>query len=272
MFQSPGLPILEIAGIWSETQSALSDAYRDFVRFAVEAIPALVIAFAAVALARFVRTRLSRMFVSSRLDAHVVAMARTATTVAIYVVAGVLIVSLLGGNWTAFVAAFSAGAVVLTLALQDILRNFVTGVYLLIERPFAIGDRIRVGDAEGWVQGIEFRTTELLTDAGDHVLVPNATVFAAVLTNRGRRDDVVTTISVDKIAGSPASIEPVLADVRAAARDILAGPPKITLRSASPDGVAFDLSLPLRPGSDPSPLVALLHERFPDAVITLAKS
>jgi small-conductance mechanosensitive channel len=265
------LPSLALAGIWEQTQTALAGAYRDFIRLAIEAIPALVIAIAAVILVRFVRSRLTGMLARSRLDAHVVAMLRSAATVAIYTTAGILIVSLLGGNWTAFVTAFSAGAVVLTLALQDVLRNFVTGVYLLIERPFGIGDRIKVGDAEGRVQGIEFRTTELLTDIGDHVLVPNATVFAAVVTNRGRRDESIATIGIDKVAGSPAALDAVLAEVRATARDILVGPPKITLRSASPDGFAFDLTLPLRASGDPSPVVALLHDRFPDATITLAR-
>ncbi|HEU5433383.1 MAG TPA: hypothetical protein VFU81_17085, partial [Thermomicrobiales bacterium] len=109
------LPGFELAGVWTETQSALADAYRDFIRFAVEAIPALIIAIAAIVFARFVRSRLSQVLTRAHLDAHVAAMARTVATVAIYVVAAVLIVSLLGGNWTAFVAAFSAGAVVLTL-------------------------------------------------------------------------------------------------------------------------------------------------------------
>ncbi|HET7094377.1 MAG TPA: mechanosensitive ion channel domain-containing protein, partial [Thermomicrobiales bacterium] len=236
-----------------------------------EAIPALLIAVAAVFLARYVRSRLARSCARSRLDPNVAAMARTGATVGIYAVAAVLIVSLLGGNWTAFVAAFSASAVVLTLALQDILRNVVTGVYLLIERPFAIGDRIEVGNAEGRVQGIEFRTTELLTDAGDRVLVPNATVFAAVVTNRGRRNEAAVTISVDKVAGSPEALDSTLDEVRTAASGILAGAPKIALRSASPDGFAFDLTLPLRASGDPTPVVALLHDRFPDATITLAR-
>lgn len=265
------LPSLALAGIWTETQAALAGAYRDLVRFALDAIPALIIVLAAVVLARFVRSRLSHALVRARLNAQMVALARTVATVAIYVVAGILIVSLLGGNWTAFVTAFSAGAVVLTLALQDILRNFVTGVYLLIERPFAIGDRIKVGDAEGRVQGIEFRTTELLTDAGDRILVPNATVFAGVVTNRGRRNETSAAISVDKVAGSPTALDAVLADVRSVARDVLAGAPKITLRSVSADGFAFDLTLPLRADADPSPVVALLHDRFPDATITLAR-
>jgi small-conductance mechanosensitive channel len=266
----PPLLDAELAGIWQETETAVAGAYRDFVRFAIDAIPALVVGLLAIAVVRFVRSRLSRLLVRSGADPHVAAIARTVVTVVIYGVAATLIVSLLGGNLTAFVAAFSAGAVVLTLALQDILRNFVTGVYLLIERPFTIGQRIRVGDAEGWVQAIQFRTTELLTDAGDRVLVPNATVFAAVVTNRGRRDDVPVKISVDKATGAPGGLDSILVEVRAQAADMLAGAPKIILRSASPDGFAFDLSLPLRAGSDPSPLVALLHDRFPDAVVTLA--
>src|SRR5581483_11283755 len=103
----------EIAGIWQETETAVAGAYRDFVRFAIEAIPALIVALVSVLLVRFVRARLSRLLVRSGTDPHVAAIARTAMAAVVYGIAATLIVSLLGGSWTAFVAAFSAGAVVL---------------------------------------------------------------------------------------------------------------------------------------------------------------
>src|SRR5204863_8385263 len=78
-----------------------------------------------------------------------------------------------------------AGAVGLafSLATQDILKNFFSGIYLLLERPFRVGDTIRVKDQQGIVENIGVRTTMLRTPENVQVLVPNAVVFAEVVTN-----------------------------------------------------------------------------------------
>src|SRR6266851_7692913 len=68
-------------------------------------------------------------------------------------------------------------------AIQDILKNFFSGVYLLLERPFRVGDTIRVKDQLGVVENIGVRTTLLRTSDNVQVLVPNATVFSEVVTN-----------------------------------------------------------------------------------------
>jgi hypothetical protein len=124
--------------------------------------------------------------------------------VGVYALAATLIVSLLGGNWTSAVTILSAGTVALTLALQDVLRGFVAGVYLLLERPFAIGDRIKVRDVEGTVEAIDLRTTVLRGEGAGVVVVPNATVFAEILTNRSLGHLTRTTARISKLpAGAP---------------------------------------------------------------------
>lgn len=69
------------------------------------------------------------------------------------------------------------------LALQDILKNFFSGVYLLLERPFRVGDTIKVKDQTGVVENVGVRTTQLRTTDNIQVLVPNATVFSEVVSN-----------------------------------------------------------------------------------------
>ena len=69
------------------------------------------------------------------------------------------------------------------LAFQDILRNWLSGFFLLIERPFRIGDEITVGDFSGTVEDVELRTTVLRTPEGRKIMVPNQMVFTAPLVN-----------------------------------------------------------------------------------------
>jgi small-conductance mechanosensitive channel len=71
----------------------------------------------------------------------------------------------------------------LSLAAQDILKNFIAGVYLLFERPFRIGDEIKVRDQRGRVVDVGMRVTSLRTEDCQQVLIPNSIVLAEVVVN-----------------------------------------------------------------------------------------
>ena len=78
-------------------------------------------------------------------------------------------------------------AVVLGLALQNVLADLFSGIAVGIEQPFAVGDRVSVGDdAEGIVTEMNWRAVQLETDGGDLVTVPNNTIAKARLVNRDR--------------------------------------------------------------------------------------
>jgi len=69
------------------------------------------------------------------------------------------------------------------IALQDLLRNVLAGIFLLLERPFRIGDFITVGDQTGIVQTIRLRTTELKTPDGRKAILPNLAAFTNPVIN-----------------------------------------------------------------------------------------
>ncbi|NIM93619.1 MAG: mechanosensitive ion channel [Anaerolineales bacterium] len=84
------------------------------------------------------------------------------------------------------------GALIVTLgivgftigfALQDVAKNFVAGIILLIQQPFNIGDSIEVSGYGGVVETISLRTTELRTWDGRYVLIPNGDVFVSPIVN-----------------------------------------------------------------------------------------
>src|SRR6185437_15993820 len=93
------------------------------------------------------------------------------------------VLGILGVNPAGLVAVAGAVGLAFSLALQDILKNFFSGIYLLLERPFRVGDTIRVKDQTGVVENIGVRTTQLRTAENVQVLVPNATVFSEVVAN-----------------------------------------------------------------------------------------
>src|SRR5205823_901509 len=72
----------------------------------------------------------------------------------------------------------------ITFAIQDVLKNLVAGLYLLWERPFVIGDNIKVKDVTGSVVDIQVRTTVLRADNGQLIVVPNGVLFTEIVINR----------------------------------------------------------------------------------------
>ena len=68
-----------------------------------------------------------------------------------------------------------------SLASQDLIKNLVAGVYLLLEHPFSVGDQLTIGNYSGRVMIIDLRTTLLHTDDNQDVLVPNTLIMSQVV-------------------------------------------------------------------------------------------
>ncbi len=74
---------------------------------------------------------------------------------------------------TALIATSAVTSLVLGLALQPILGNFFAGLVISIEKPYRIDDWIKVGEQEGRVAAITWRTTHLRTRDNDNLVIPN---------------------------------------------------------------------------------------------------
>ncbi|PSB10050.1 mechanosensitive ion channel protein MscS [Pleurocapsa sp. CCALA 161] len=76
------------------------------------------------------------------------------------------------------IATLGVGSVAIGFAFQDIFKNFLAGIILLVEEPFRIGDEVVIGEYQGKVEHISIRTTKIRTYQGERVLLPNSAVFA----------------------------------------------------------------------------------------------
>jgi small conductance mechanosensitive channel len=70
------------------------------------------------------------------------------------------------------------------LAFQDVLKNWISGFFLLLERPFHIGDDITVGSDEGTVETVLLRVTVLRSLDGVKIQIPNQQVYTSATANR----------------------------------------------------------------------------------------
>ena len=91
-----------------------------------------------------------------------------------------------GFNVTAFLTGLGILGFTVGFALQDVSKNFVAGLLLLLEQPFDIGDVIEVGEFIGTVANVELRATEIYTFDGQNVLIPNGDVFTSAIKNYTR--------------------------------------------------------------------------------------
>ncbi len=117
-------------------------------------------------------------------DPHYAVLIGRAVRIGVLVLGGLMALGVLGVQPAALVAVLGAISLAISLSVQDVLRNFVAGTYLLMERPFRIGQVIKVKDFTGAVDTVGFRTTTLRTEDNQQVVVPNAVILAEVLVNR----------------------------------------------------------------------------------------
>jgi small-conductance mechanosensitive channel len=81
-----------------------------------------------------------------------------------------------GLGFTSFVVGF---------ATKDILNNFLSGILILWQRPFGLGDYLFVGNNQGKVEQIGVRATMLRKDDGEAIIIPNGEMYSSPLTIRG---------------------------------------------------------------------------------------
>ena len=77
----------------------------------------------------------------------------------------------------------AAATLAIGFALQDVIKNFVAGVFIYTDKPFRIGDWIEWGDNSGIVEDISFRVTRVRTFDNELLTVPNAVLTGGVVKN-----------------------------------------------------------------------------------------
>ena len=92
--------------------------------------------------------------------------------------------AVMGLSLDALLASLGLASFGVVFALKDTLEQSFAGVYLLFERPFKEGDIVQVTDVEGSVEEVSIRTTNIRTNDGLLVLVPNKTFFTSNMINK----------------------------------------------------------------------------------------
>jgi small-conductance mechanosensitive channel len=105
---------------------------------------------------------------------------------AIYAVAALLALDNLGVNITALVAGLGVGGIAIALAVQTILGDLLASLSITLDKPFVVGDWLRIDTLEGTVERIGVKSTRLRSLSGEQIIVSNADLLQSRVHNLGR--------------------------------------------------------------------------------------
>ena len=182
---------------------------------------------------------------------------------------GTLVALSLGGvDLGVLVGSLGLATIALGFALQDVVSNFSAGVVLLLEHPFTRGDYVVTKGAEGVVEDIRVRATELRAPDGRRVVVPNKLLFTEVLVNASAAGGWRVEVPLRVPPGGDA--DRARAALLAAAAEVEgAAEPAATVLTAAvgADGVDLTLCLWVEPrAADPAEVRSQVLERVERAL------
>jgi small conductance mechanosensitive channel len=244
-------------------------------------ISVLVLAVSLV-LGRILEQTIDHSLVRGRLNVNLLLLAGRAMYVGTLLVGIVVILAVWGTGIVLPVALLGFLSVALSLALQDVLKNVVAGVYLLIERPFVINDYIVLPPYGGIVKDVQIRVTWLQTEDGQLVLVPNALLFSSVVINRSYSARRRVALSVAMPQAGPDGVDAAQEEIAAVIEEVPGvreePAPEVILNRALAGKVELRATFwvptqgTAREDAIVSEAMERLRERLPEAEITLAEA
>ncbi|MFA6888146.1 MAG: mechanosensitive ion channel family protein [Candidatus Woesearchaeota archaeon] len=123
------------------------------------------------------------------MDDALIPIIRPVGKVMLVLISAIIVLDKFGYNVTSLVAGLGIGGLAIALAAQETLSNVFGGVTLLTDRPFALGDRVRLSNKEGFVKEIGIRSTKITTMDGSELVIPNAVVSKDIIENVTREKE-----------------------------------------------------------------------------------
>ncbi|MBN3815968.1 mechanosensitive ion channel family protein [Paraburkholderia sp. Se-20369] len=195
-----------------------------------------------------------------------------------YALLMLLVLSLLGVRWDKLAWIVSALSVGIGFGLQEIVKNFVSGLILLTERPVKVGDMISIGGVEGDIRRINVRATEIQLSDRSTVIVPNSQLISQNLRNvtmGNSTQGVATLVLTFPLNTDPEQVRDLLLDTYREHPAIMDKPaPSVTFSQLTPEGITLSVTgyvaSPRIAGSTKSDLLFEILKRLRAAGIALS--
>jgi len=162
-----------------------------------------------------------------------------------YVLIILLTLSSLGIEWNKLAWIVSALSVGIGFGLQEIVKNFISGLILLTERPVKVGDLISISGVEGDIRRINVRATEIQLSDKSTVIVPNSQLISQNVRNAtmGNAQGVATITLTFPLDIDPEQVKTLLLEAYNLHESILENPPaSVSFKELGPTGIVLSVT------------------------------
>jgi MscS family membrane protein len=175
--------------LWTLPLLGLEPRYYDILRLAAALFTAIAGVWSAYRLvdvgAAMLAVRASRT--ANRFDDMLVPLLRRTAKIFLTVIGVVYVASFLSEDLYGIVAGLSIGSLAIGFAAKDSIENLFGTVTVLLDKPYQLGDWITVGEIDGTVEEVGFRSTKIRTFYNSVITVPNSRFISAHVDNWGAR-------------------------------------------------------------------------------------
>jgi len=142
--------------------------------------------------------------------------------VTLWVLAFVFVLSNFGVNITAFIAGIGIGGIAIAFALQNILGDLFSSFAIYFDKPFRVGDTVKVGSHTGTVEKIGIKTTRIKSLQGEEVVFANQNLTGDVIQNFGKMQERRNTFQfgilyetpIEKVRAVPMMVEGIFKNLK----------------------------------------------------------
>ena len=204
-------------------------------------IAAIAVAYALYRLVDVIEYYLNRLVgkTETKLDDMLVPVVRKALRITISIIAALLIAeNILGaGRIKSLVFSAGIGGIAIARAARENISNFFGSITIFADRPFQMGELVKIGDHLGPVEEVGFRSTRLRTLQGHLVTVPNSVIANSMVENVGRRPFIRRTSNITITYGSGHTKARRAVEI---IKEILADVPEVNTDPGHPPRVYFN--------------------------------
>ena len=223
--------------------SILEQLLVDFLSLLPSLIAALVVFVVGLYLASIVRRVVRKSLERRTKNPQPIILVSQLVYWLVVILVAAISLQMVGFNLTAFLAGLGIAGITIGFALQDVTKNFIAGLLMLIQQPFDVGETIEVGGYTGTVLAIDLRATQLRTSDGRLVLIPNGEVFISPITNfsqaKSRRIEISTGVAYEN---QPAAVRQTALQAIDAIPGLISDPPPV-VRFTNFGSSTFDLTI-----------------------------
>ena len=260
--------------LWAKAISFLQWDQNTIISSSKNIIATIFLIVLGLGIARTARNLTVRGLETNRIDINMRTLIGRVFFILVLVLTGFWILSLWNVPVGLPVATLGVVTVGLAVAIQDILKDLVAGFYILIERPFFIGNLITTSTYTGRVENVELRATKLRLVSGEEVTIPNSLVFGGIVVNNSyygeRRSSITITLPEEEFHKDETS-ERVLAAVHEIKHVLEKPEPTVIFSSYSEQKITLTLRfwIATEQPTTVTSVMYTLHTVFPLADLTV---